>query len=136
MKAKFKKGSICVVKKGEGYSDIPDGAEVEALDNSTYPLCLVVGAKEKVYGVFHEDSLDPVNTTAVGEDVRSALKTQVGGAHYSSMVIQPMEYCVKNGLNYGQSNVIKYVSRYKNKNGKQDLEKAIHCLQLLIELEY
>lgn len=66
----------------------------------------------------------------------SALAVQIGGSHYKDMPIQPIEYAFKNKLNPLQFNVVKYVSRYANKNGKKDLEKAIHCLQLLIEMEY
>lgn len=60
---------------------------------------------------------------------------QVAGSHYSKLKIQPMQYCLENGLNYAQSNVIKYVTRYKDKNGVEDLKKAIHCIELLIEHE-
>lgn len=62
-------------------------------------------------------------------------KRQVGGDHYKTMKIQPMEYIVKNGIDYLEGNVIKYVSRYKAKNGLEDLKKAKHCLNILIELE-
>lgn len=62
--------------------------------------------------------------------------TQVGGSHYASMAIQPAEYIHKNSIGFLAGNTIKYVSRYKDKNGRQDLEKAIHCLQLLIAMEY
>lgn len=70
------------------------------------------------------------------DSAKSALKRQVGGDHYSKMAIQPTEYCYKNKLLALPSAVIKYVSRYKDKNGKDDLLKAIHCLELLIEFEY
>lgn len=66
----------------------------------------------------------------------SAKASQVGGDHYKNMPIQPFEFSFRNNLNNGQSSVIKYVCRYKNKNGKEDLLKAIHVLQLMIELEY
>ena len=62
-----------------------------------------------------------------------ALESQVGGNHYSSMKIQPIEYTMKNEMNPLQHTVIKYVSRYKNKNGIEDLKKAIHSLELLIQ---
>ncbi len=65
-----------------------------------------------------------------------ALDKQVGGNHYKNYAIQPIEYCQKNELNYCESNVIKYVTRHKHKNGKDDLLKAIHNIELLIELEY
>lgn len=73
--------------------------------------------------------------------IRSGMKanpkdTQIGGDHYKSHAIQPVEFCQLNELNYCESNVIKYVCRHRAKHGKQDLLKAIHYLQLLIEIEY
>lgn len=65
----------------------------------------------------------------------SALDKQVGGAHYKNMPIQPMVYCQKNQLNACESAVVQYVSRWKDKGGVQDLRKAIHCIELLIEIE-
>ena len=64
-----------------------------------------------------------------------ALREQVGGDHYSKLAIQPVEYINKNNLSYLQGNVIKYVTRYKDKNGVEDLQKAKHYINLLIELE-
>lgn len=69
------------------------------------------------------------------EEKVSASETQVAGNHYSKLKIQPMEYCLQNNLNYSQSNAIKYITRYKDKNGIEDLKKAIHCIELLIEFE-
>ena len=65
----------------------------------------------------------------------SKLREQVGGDHYSKLAIQPVEYINKNNLSYLQGNVIKYVTRYKDKNGVEDLQKAKHYINLLIELE-
>ena len=65
----------------------------------------------------------------------NAMTTQVGGDHYSKLAIQPAEYITKNKLTYLQGNVIKYVTRYKDKNGIEDLQKAKHYIDLLIELE-
>ena len=65
----------------------------------------------------------------------SKLREQVGGDHYSKLAIQPVTYINANGLSYLQGNVIKYVTRYKDKNGLQDLEKAKHYIDMLIELE-
>jgi len=65
-----------------------------------------------------------------------ALKAQVGGDHYRDMIIQPVEYAQRNRLGYCESATVKYVSRHRNKNGKEDIQKAIHMLELLIELEY
>lgn len=66
----------------------------------------------------------------------SAADKQVGGGHYSQMLIQPAEYCELNGLSPLEAKAIKYVSRHRSKNGVQDLQKAIHCLELLIHLHY
>ena len=65
----------------------------------------------------------------------SALDTQIGGGHYKGMAIQPMEYSMKNGLDACQHTAIKYISRFRNKGGIQDLEKAKHCIDMLIEFE-
>lgn len=64
------------------------------------------------------------------------LDKQVSGSHYKSCAIQPIEYIHANGLDYLQGNVIKYTTRHKDKNGKADIEKAIHYLELIIELQY
>lgn len=66
----------------------------------------------------------------------SALDTQEGGAHYKSLPIQPVEYITKNKIPYLEGNVIKYVTRHSNKNGIEDIKKAIHYLQLIAELHY
>lgn len=63
----------------------------------------------------------------------SANDTQEGGAHYKGKAIQPWDYIVSNGIGYLEGNVIKYVTRYKDKNGVEDLKKARHYLDKLIE---
>lgn len=63
------------------------------------------------------------------------LSTQVGGEHYKKYSIQPIEYAMVNNLNYCQANAIKYITRYRDKGGIEDLKKAIHNLEILIELE-
>jgi len=65
----------------------------------------------------------------------SALKVQVGGLHYKNLPIQPVQYIHANGIGFFEGSVIKYVSRWRNKNGIADLRKAIHFIELLIELE-
>ena len=56
--------------------------------------------------------------------------------HYTDMKIAPNVYITENNLGWEVGNVIKYVSRYKNKNGLEDLHKAIKYIELLIEREY
>lgn len=65
-----------------------------------------------------------------------ATEVQEGGNHYKGYEIQPIDFIHKNGLDFIQGNVIKYLLRYKEKNGLQDLKKAKHYIDLLIEYEY
>jgi len=76
-----------------------------------------------------------VNEVDYQYDEGNAMTKQVGGNHYSKLAIQPVEYINANKLTYLQGNVIKYVTRYKDKNGLEDLQKAKHYIELLIELE-
>lgn len=65
-----------------------------------------------------------------------ALDTQVGGGHYKKMKIQVVEFVDKNQIPYLEGNAIKYICRHAEKGGVQDIDKAIHYLQLLKELRY
>ena len=58
---------------------------------------------------------------------------QIGGSHYKKFKIQPYEFISHNDLSFFQGNVIKYVVRYKDKNGIEDLKKIIHYCELEIE---
>ncbi len=62
-----------------------------------------------------------------------AQSTQIGGSHYTKLKIQPMEYSMQNSLGPAEHTVIKYVTRWKDKGGVEDLKKARHTLDLLIE---
>lgn len=64
-----------------------------------------------------------------------ALDRQVGGKHYRDMAIQPAEYIMRNGIRFAEGCVIKYVSRWRDKGGVEDLRKAAHFLEMLIEHE-
>ena len=70
--------------------------------------------------------------------IESPKETQVGGNHYKDLKIQVSDYIYENNLNWYQGNAIKYISRYNRKNSDtsmqiQDLKKAVHYIQLLIE---
>ena len=58
---------------------------------------------------------------------------QVGGSHYKDLPVQPGEYIRKNGIGWYEGNAIKYITRHKQKGGRQDIEKAIHYLELVLE---
>ena len=64
------------------------------------------------------------------------LEKQIGGNHYKDYSIQPVEFIHANNVPYLEGNIIKYIMRHKKKNGVQDLEKAKHYLELLIQLDY
>jgi hypothetical protein len=61
---------------------------------------------------------------------------QEAGNHYKDMPIQPAEFCQRNRLNWCEANVVKYVCRHRDKKGTEDIRKAIHYLELLLEWEY
>lgn len=66
-----------------------------------------------------------------------ALLKQVGGNHYKDLAIQPVEFCQRNRFGYCESAAIKYISRHRGKGtGAEDIRKAIHYLELLLEIEY
>ena len=65
------------------------------------------------------------------------LDKQVGGSHYKSCGIQPVEYIYANDLNYFEGNIIKYITRHRMKgDGRKDIEKVIHYAELILQLEY
>jgi len=69
------------------------------------------------------------------ELTKGALTKQEGGGHYL-LPIQPVEYITKNNIPFLEGNVIKYVTRHKKKNGIEDIKKAIHYCELILELQY
>lgn len=71
----------------------------------------------------------------IATDPLGVWSTQVGGSHYTDCAIQPFEYSMANKLDPMQHTIIKYVTRFRSKNGIQDLEKARHTIDLLIAHE-
>ena len=65
-----------------------------------------------------------------------ALMKQVGGNHYASMAIQPVEFIVANELGFLEGNIVKYVCRHHAKNGAEDIKKAIHYCEMLLQTKY
>ena len=66
----------------------------------------------------------------------SVWKKQVGGNHYKKYKIQPSAFCTQNKLLYPEGTVIKYIVRHQDKGGKEDLEKAKHMIDMIIERDY
>ena len=67
---------------------------------------------------------------------KAALKTQIGGDHYKELPIQPVEFITVNELTFLEGSVVKRVCRHRSKNGAEDIRKAIHELELMLQLEY
>lgn len=65
-----------------------------------------------------------------------AQERQIGGNHYATMKIQPLEFAHANGLGFAEGLVLKYICRHRQKNGREDLDKAIHVLEILRDMEY
>lgn len=65
----------------------------------------------------------------------SAMDTQVGGDHYKKLKVQPMQYSMENGLDACQHTIVRYVTRFRDKGGIEDLLKARHTIDMLIEFE-
>ena len=74
------------------------------------------------------------NKVKLGE--LSSLLKQVGGNHYKKMTIQPAEFINKNKLLFAEGNAIKYICRHSSKGGIQDVDKAIHYLEMVKERDY
>ena len=71
--------------------------------------------------------------SSLGDSGLKALDKQIGGGHYKTLAIQPIEFIIKNKLGFCEGNVIKYICRYRLKGGTEDLEKAKHYIDLLLE---
>ena len=63
-------------------------------------------------------------------------KTQIGGNHYSNKKIQPIDYILENKLSFLEGNALKYITRHRDKNGAEDIHKAIHYLRFILAYEY
>ena len=88
-------------------------------------------AKAAGWGSFKEIKEDSEKT---GKPYKPS-ELQIGGGHYKKFKIQPAEFCYKNEIPYLEATAIKYLCRWKDKGGIQDLEKAKHFIDLLIEFE-
>lgn len=73
------------------------------------------------------------NKEVVEYRVTHAASEQVGGSHYKQFKIEPIKFIMENNLSYCQGNVLKYICRYKDKNGIEDLEKAKQYIDFMID---
>jgi len=88
---------------------------------------------EEVFPSPNEKLLDVINTDLKQDSV---LDIQHGGSHYKDKKIQPIEYITANNLDFCQGNIVKYVTRHKDKNGAEDIRKVIHYAQFILKFEY
>ena len=119
---KYKKGDKFKGLMCFGHCEI-----TEVMETSKFPYCIKLK---------DSDTKLIMNDKELEKDWNLIKETkQVGGDHYNKLVIDPYSYSFENELNCYQFNVIKYVTRYKDKNGIEDLKKAIHTINRLIEHE-
>ena len=67
---------------------------------------------------------------------KSSYDKQIGGSHYQGFVIQPSKFVIENNLLFPEGSAIKYICRHSKKGGKEDLLKAIHFIEMIIERDY
>jgi hypothetical protein len=116
------------------YNDMPDKLtqKLEAIMESARRL-----ETQREVDRLLEEMRDDSNAQHIASgDYESPLATQIGGGHYKDFVIQPVEFIHANRLGFIEGCIVKYVCRHGSKNGRQDLEKARHFIDMLIELEY
>ena len=97
-------------------------SKFELLENATHASILFDGIGPEIEDVEDEPS--------------SALQKQTGGDHYKQASIQPVEFIHANNMNFFEGSAVKYIARHRRKGGEEDLLKAIHFLEMLIEMEY
>ncbi len=64
-----------------------------------------------------------------------SLETQIAGQHYKNQKIQPIEYILENELPFIEGNIVKYITRWREKGGIEDLKKVKHYVEILMEHE-
>jgi hypothetical protein len=74
--------------------------------------------------------------SVMNKQMTDALSKQEGGSHYKDMKIQPVEFITANSLGFLEGNVVKYICRHQVKNGAEDIKKAIHYCELLLQTKY
>ena len=79
---------------------------------------------------------DKASTTVYGKLYHPndhSIKKQIGGNPYNRYAIQPVDFIIANNLDWCEANAVKYITRWKDKNGVEDIKKAIHYLEILLE---
>lgn len=121
------------------YEQIPDKCDEApaynvVINTAAYSMTaeMIVETEE----LWHPKKLTADDVCKGLDQLASVFKKQIGGKHYKDLAIQPVEYIQKNKLGFCEGNAIKYLTRHAKKGGGEDLKKAIHFIELLIEMEY
>lgn len=103
----------------------------------TFRNILILDGQHTIHlrGNMPDNSPSSWNGSMNGQSKLRALSDQVGGSHYKDMAIQPFEFIEANNLGFAVGNIVKYLCRYKRKGGIEDLKKARHYIDMLIERE-
>ena len=138
---KFRVGDeVKIVKLDKTIKHFGGGEMMSPVGTKTFVTYVdVIGDEVKIDAdiySYHADDLTLVKNEVLGTQVYNPLVAQEGGGHYKNRGIQPLEYTMKNNLSFCEGNVVKYISRYKSKNGIEDLAKVIHYALLASYEEY
>ena len=114
--------------------EVPEGYTPEAWDKITR-----ISNAQVAEALAWEEPLDADDRLlkyVADRKKENALRKQVGGSHYATMKIQPVEFITANELGFLEGNIVKYVCRHHAKNGAEDIKKAIHYCELLLQTKY
>ena len=121
-----------LVKLLQGLNNRTQQEVPHPFDTHTYPP--LTGRSDA--WIRNQERITEKDKISMSGDTGNAWDKQVGGDHYKQYAIQPAQFALANNLDYAQSNAIKYIVRHKDKNGVQDLDKAIHYIELLKQYYY
>ena len=115
------------------------GGDTDTGEAGTWSLCWVTGDDADHIVAYRVIGTNPIQDLVTRSEEKhnpvNPLAVQVAGDHYKKLKIQPIEFIHANGIPFAEGSVIKYVTRWRDKGGIKDLEKARHFLDLLIDLE-
>ena len=115
------------------------GGDTDTGEAGTWSLCWVTGDDADDIVAYRVIGTNPIQDLVTRSEEKpnpvTPLAVQVAGDHYKKLKIQPIEFIHANGIPFAEGSVIKYVTRWRDKGGIKDLEKARHFLDLLIDLE-
>ena len=113
-----------------------DMARRKSIDDITPAEWDAMAKRGAVTQALWETKMNATEEKVMQKIERGALSKQEGGSHYKSMKIQPVEFITANELGFLEGNVVKYICRHHAKNGAEDIKKAIHYCELLLQTKY